>query len=1202
MDPLIKNKVTAISLNTKIFTVINEIISILSKGRPIDYSNSNLTGEINFLKTIQTQNVRTICLLKGLKIYFERHLGDLTKDLENYSIEYELDISVNGNSLANLLDIGNGNVAKWKISYPLFLIQIIRFSQIEWGNQDYNYEFFSAIRGYQFFKNFFSSNAKIFLNFQAKEPLKILSHTIRWFSLNGQYERGSSKFNTQNINLELDFLEKYLLEKPLLFVDRFLRIKNFKNEKTIRDSIIQKREINEGDFEIPSMDFDDKKDNFNQKLFLFSNLAINEEDGSNIAIKSFNDSIREKLIAKSFSEANKSKKKENFCHFVFAKFQLDKGILKDFFNSFEGKIDDKIFNDYFDFHELTPPSKTEVNDQFEKPAEKIYLVFIRPYKVLELVYGLKFEKEPSKAIKFINDSFEQIRKKYSNKLPLPIVHFILNLLPFYNYNLKEKSQPGKIIFDGIEKVEFWLPDVENEDELGHEVKNDGVKLKEVIQRFILYFITNYGMILEFKKVDIDLSAFKHKFWHDLIVNNDDRERLGIHIFEKYLEDCGANILTTTYAIELYNEYISERKLFDRYSIEINDSWTKERISDIDKTLNNKFLLGIDIGASGIKMKFFQIIKNIEGNKEGDIYEFLEFKEDPIECKKKEESSIDEKSDKYYLVAEIDEYFIPTARGNSESDKYLNADDFASYLFNGLREQVNYKSSEFKRNNWDDYIENLISIGIAWPGPIKQNKIATTSGIIKFFKDMTHFIYMAEKTKINHIQIAESVERIFKGTKNKTDENFVVTLANDGNVEASGFVFGKINVKYLETNFEAEIEGNTLKEIIKSGNVAIIKAGTGTAGAILKNGNPIGLNEFGKIIVDLNAENNLDKKNFEAGKKEYIFPRGDLNKFFSINFLREVAREVGVPSNVLDGLSGRDFGLLFQKGKEKYELIKEISDEKIKLFGVLELMDIIKPKIKWSQVVNPLNNTIRELTLQFDGKNNFYLESCSPGSTTTTTTSSSSFYIEMLNLLQNPLSFSIDCSDFHKLLTHLGKVRVKRFNIERIIKEKHPALDEIGLTMGKRLADAIGLINTFVPLNLVVIAGGPIADEALWTECEKGVRQKVNSYLSNRLYEGFQIFSKDSTVNYRKIYYLRQGKDFAILGAAMLGFDSFVKLKKLKELRALSTMEKGYILRNSIFLNFEEAENFILDNVSQLRITYDPVEGIIESLGTKTESV
>ncbi|MBK8656843.1 MAG: hypothetical protein IPN20_23740 [Haliscomenobacter sp.] len=228
----------------------------------------------------------------------------------------------------------------------------------------------------------------------------------------------------------------------------------------------------------------------------------------------------------------------------------------------------------------------------------------------------------------------------------------------------------------------------------------------------------------------------------------------------------------------------------------------------------------------------------------------------------------------------------------------------------------------------------------------------------------------------------------------------------------------------------------------------------------------------------------------------------------------------------------------------------------------------------------------------------FIVKCSPQNRGSSSNFSS--FVEMLNRLKNPLSFSIDCKDFKNLLLQLGEKRINRFNFRNILSSQPPALKEMGFRMGKRLADAVGLIQSFVPLNLVIVAGGPMADDALWAECEKGLLQEIDPYLYNRFYGEFKNLEKggndaEKEKSLKDIFYLRQGKDDAILGAAMLGFDNFVKFNKLKELQALATKEKGPILEDSIFLSFKEAEKFVIDNVSKLRITYDPSEGSITSI-------
>lgn len=1198
LNPFGEDRVEERKVEEKVFHEIESTVINLASGDPIVPNLNYLTIRSAEGPKLPIFIYRTICMLLGLRIFLKNqdlNFLKLLKDQSDISIDIMYDIK-----RGKLIETDSPQ--KWTLSYALLLVQAIKFSQLEWDNNDYCFEYFSAIRASNevdslFEKLSYQKNEQAFLSITHK-----LRRLIRWQTLNGQFKRGTANFSTRNPNLGILVEEERKMHIALAFSDDVLRVNSYSNEIAIRN-IIKKGEldrlIDENLLYVETI----KPQTYEQNLFL------NHEEDYSTALNIFS---YLRLSNKELGEFNNSLRKwlsskynvEDCSHFIIDRTQREKGVLKKLGEEFKGGIGPHQFEEYFFLKE--PELLSETGDtKGIVPKEHIYLVYIKPLKILELIHGFFFKpgEDPASAVQFLQIAFEAAINKFDGTLPLPIIEKILNLLPFYNAKAPKKRREerhleafqARIVFDRKQKLEFWLPEIINKKQ-SLEEKHDRIEIskgyqvsiKEILERFLHYSITNYGMTEQYSHVDIDLSAASNSsnlFWKTAFLES--RKKYGIHVFGRYLEDCGANIIRSTFSLDSYERSLDPRKLVNPYQILLNEVVPikeSNRIKEqIEVEINGKYILGIDIGGTGIKMRFFKInnlktVRNIPPVVKDDDFLLLRLKEQ------------DSQSIPYYLVWDGKEYTIPTAR---KDGLYKDSNDFARYIIGALKSQIDVEK-------WDELSKDLISIGVCWPGPIKQNMVASTSGILQKFEGFEGSILGNSRSKILELNIGKGVKEVFN---KEFERDISVALSNDGDVEAAGIAFGIINqVKYSRNNqFKQDgtkISGRELaKRLIESHRVAVIKAGTGTAGAILNDGKLSGLNEFGKVIVDLvadNRENEIKAQNNNEG----TWPQGDANKFFSLQFIRQEAQKAGVPVEYVGSLGGRDIDLMF---RNQNSLIHSFDKRRHILYGVLELIEIGKPKVKWDNLIDHKQQLKKRISLSCLEDEGILIKK---GESAAKIDEDTWQNLSKIKDIQNLIFAAEAPVSLESLLTILGKVRIARLNLNKVISNQssRAVISDMGKNMGKKLANIIGLLNQIRNLKLVIVGGGPMKSEPLGMGVDVGLKESVPSYFHNRFFDKFENldlhkadYRKRDSDSKQKVFYYRQGSDFAILGAAMLGFDFFVKEKKISELQQVARMKEGVVYESMVFLQIQEAENFIKREGPRLRITYDLITKEISSV-------
>ena len=1207
----------------KVYREIDNAILCLQQGKRIEEEKTKAPNISHF---------RTISMLLSLKYFFKKN-----NEFNNPFIDELHKFSTNNDSEYIVKSDG---CSGWYVSYPLLLVQAIRFSQWEFVNQDYCFEYFTAKRVYTYleilFQKWFSANDSVStLNLDVLKKTKIIfTRLIRWQTLEGQHGRATSTFGINDLNCWKDEKNELALLDAVSFVDNIVRSGGAKLENIVCKKLKNHQNADEL-----------IKFNFQKSIEEMILNGIENEDKE----KSSEEQLKEKVLVwkKRYKLENQicNKKKDKVIwsyskpvgslttspgkeNWKRLKHQLtitqassddDEFIIHYIYNQQQRKIGflRKLYeSESLDFESSlnwvrSLPKKEEKKDFIKLsckglPEEKIVLIAHEPRYVVNKVYlnnksgevlGLDSSENSknidNKPLDFLNKCFEAVSQQYDNKIPLPMVKRIIDLLEYYYVAYKEKSRKIfllRIVFDkGKHQINVWLPKVLSKTQEHGDNQN---LTNRVLIRYINFLISNYGMCRQFNHVDLDFSASKNSehIYKAMMYNPvkciDCRKNLGLDVFYRYLIDVAIKQMETTYSLEKYIQVIEKRKMINPHLFDK---------SEIISCLSDKYILGIDIGGTGIKIKFFKIT-----NKENSSNYTLACKsgiDDPatgtIPLFLKPGSHNDN-----YLEFSLPT--LPSAKARMKIEeidgkwKYQNGNEFAEYIVTTLYNRLENISAQ-------SILDKIISIGFCWPGPIKQNRIASTSGILNNFMGLSNKICANQYPQIMELNIADAVKKAFKNKipGEKEERVISVALANDGDAEAAGLAFSMCNLT-------ADNCKKTYKTLFEEHSVAIVKCGTGTAGSVLINGEIQGLNEFGKIIIDLNANNseNLSKK------IEQRWPKGDANKFFSMAAFRQLMKKNGVPDDAEPKITGRDIDLILTLSEE--DLKKKI---KIRLFGASELLCIAEPHIEWGDIVDTNTKSIKDCIRLIFKDGSYKIEDIDKKGNAnidehTWWKLANEPLIQPLHLqADNPLSLAT-------LLLKLGRHRIARLNILEANKKKK-AIEKGIENIGKDLADVIALLYDIYILKGVVITGGVMNSEKIRRLCENGLKAQLETYLYDTYHydtldrERLNYKGKDKFVVKKletwddeqepgggepfqnaKFFFHIPGENNALLGAAILGFDHYVEEEKIKEMQKLATKKEGAVDDELKFLTKKEGIKFMQINSENLKISVDDIGNIL----------
>ncbi len=170
--------------------------------------------------------------------------------------------------------------------------------------------------------------------------------------------------------------------------------------------------------------------------------------------------------------------------------------------------------------------------------------------------------------------------------------------------------------------------------------------------------------------------------------------------------------------------------------------------------------------------------------------------------------------------------------------------------------------EIIKSYYGESINDIESVGITWPGLVRNNRVVGTSKILSKFKGFSGW---QGEDSISDILDFDIVNAFQNGWQEKVGKSeIVVSLVNDGNAHATAFAY--LMLKEDKNN--------------SSDTFAVIIVGTGTAGGIFYKAIPLdGLFETGKMI--LNVDTTLDKS----------FPNGTIRDYCCTETMPKLAKKL-----------------------------------------------------------------------------------------------------------------------------------------------------------------------------------------------------------------------------------------------------------------------------------------------------------------------
>lgn len=229
-------------------------------------------------------------------------------------------------------------------------------------------------------------------------------------------------------------------------------------------------------------------------------------------------------------------------------------------------------------------------------------------------------------------------------------------------------------------------------------------------------------------------------------------------------------------------------------------------------------------------------------------------------------------------------------GTCGQENYGSLRDFARVLIKGIDKLLRDHLVEWQK---------LDVVGITWPGVIRDQKIAGASGILKYF--------------VRHLKNGE-VDRENSIASNWIRHNNVEKIRNLDLISDLKAVLRENGINpvvfALSNDGYADALGQLYRGGFRENTWAVLKFGTGTAGAVIREGRILeGLTEFGKLVLNVfrerthedkdvdqtpvgaQAEANRDPMRAHKVEDENHTPDGDMNKYASGKLLPGVFRDV-----------------------------------------------------------------------------------------------------------------------------------------------------------------------------------------------------------------------------------------------------------------------------------------------------------------------
>lgn len=414
--------------------------------------------------------------------------------------------------------------------------------------------------------------------------------------------------------------------------------------------------------------------------------------------------------------------------------------------------------------------------------------------------------------------------------------------------------------------------------------------------------------------------------------------------------------------------------------------------------------------------------------------------------------------------------------------------------------------------------NIVAVGLSWPGPVRDNRIAATSGIFRNFPPLSPVVKENSIEDIIKLNVVQAFKDAWKSVLGGPVP--CVTLVNDGSADGVGAVY---------TLLSSDAEARNRHEAQSC--LAVVKLGTGTAGAIFSGGRlSPGLYEWGKILLDLGAP------------ADRAFPAGIANHYLSTRTMPTVAKRRDATFFKVPDLESLELGSLLEAKRanfsaESFEsLRKECGIKGLASRGAVEGVD--------AEVIRRVYEEGEEPETEL-----FWLIE---------------LYVGALGRVAG--------EELKKEVGHHGDVRLQRLLsltgddlLDRVTNKKaqkkvmaslQQASDiamSCAKTLGIYLGDFIVLLHDLENVG-IVIAGGGVLSEQTGKVVRSAAIERARQYGLQYEAEGLvlRLSEAKKEVRLRIGDSSRKNPDFGTLGAAAYSAAEFLFECKLDGMRAIKT--------------------------------------------------
>ncbi|MFC1476410.1 hypothetical protein ACFL5S_00440 [Fibrobacterota bacterium] len=763
--------------------------------------------------------------------------------------------------------------------------------------------------------------------------------------------------------------------------------------------------------------------------------------------------------------------------------------------------------------------------------------------------------------------------KYQNVyMPMPIMKRILDVvyrfrptacIPIYfSFRID-----GSVI--GRQEIVYIPQDIKKPDSYKPVFKKKIEIYSKCILKYVYGYVLNTAMTSGFRNCDIS--------WHNVesAVKNNKSQKVGwIEMSKKIYDEDNFDALLGDYLMKYNTEREAVEKRAITESTLIEEVIEEVKIEDIPSLFgkflesknikNKKYLLGIDIGGTLIK---FCLYEDRGGESKINIFKF----------------DSGRKTFRFRILTK--------PPGEKENSK-----QFTKRIVRAI------KNNAISSNIKNKIIENISAVGITWPGAVREDRIYGFSGILKKFqgfekkpKDMPVQAYWEFK-------VVEDFEEAWK-KEFQTKSVPTVTLLNDGDAEATGALYQR------SLNGEENDQKN-------GKDVAVLKLGTGTAGAYFKDGRQTsGLKEWGKVLLDTGrtdfefypagvANLYLSQRTMpRLGKDRYrMFKRGAEAESSEMGKALEIVTKENKGQKEVAGIGGNNRKkvkeLLKETGLKQFASSKDM--EGIEVEALREVLD--KGRNASTAVFDEIQLRVGELGDDVQGK----LEK------------------EIIPFYgTHRLSQLLDCDaqDIKSLksINETGKVKLGD-NAHRPFIYFIDSSEKAAETMGIYLGDFIVLLYDHYGVSDFIIGGGVLNDRTGDIAMGKAI-ERIKYYFNSSeddpennetkcKIEWVQRFEK-KCINIERQSKIRDGGDYATLGAALYAAGQTLKWERelgIAEIkRRVSELQptNSVVLKNDSIkfgedselimiaeyaLTFNDVKNYLLHNGPAIGLYYSSEEG------------